>query len=192
MNLRFSRLLLLVPLFSSSVFGLPGPTSINNHVHNSEKRGLLFDILDLLQDVLSLDPLGDIIKGIDSDARIPANFPGLRGILAGAKSQAITPESYCRGLLLAIQQHDVYKQEYGELDPDLKDKVQRFLAGENPAAIVRKRSDFYIPPSPAAKHHFKRMEEVGRTPASRAWLNAKRQTSPAIYEDADGKKVMKV
>ncbi|KAI5792562.1 hypothetical protein DFH27DRAFT_485502 [Peziza echinospora] len=36
------------------------------------------------------------------------------------------------------------------------------------------------------------MESVGGTVSSRAWLNAKRQVSPVVYEDAAGTKVMKV
>jgi hypothetical protein len=64
------------------------------------------------------------------------------------------------------------------------------LDGKTPQQVVSKRG-FHIPPSPAAKKHFKRMEE-GPSMFSRQWLNAKRDTTPVIYEDNDNKKPMQV
>jgi len=184
MNLQLSRLLLLVPLACTSVFGLPGP--------KCPQRGDFFGILPLITGVLSRDPLGDIIKGFDTNPAINTAFPGLRKALALVQSKTITPEEYCRALLLAIQGHDVYKQTLEDLDPDLQEKVRRYAAGEDPEKIVKRSSNFYIPPSPAAKHHFKRMEQVGETASSRSWLNAKRGSSPVIYEDEAKAKVMEV
>ncbi|RPB18434.1 hypothetical protein L211DRAFT_796854 [Terfezia boudieri ATCC MYA-4762] len=138
-----------------------------------------------------MDLLGDIIKGFDTNPAINNAFPGLRDALSLVKGGTITPEEYCRALLLAVQGHDVYKQAFEDLDPDMQEKVKRYAAGEEPEKIVKRSSNFYIPPSPAAKHHFKRMEQAGKTSSSRAWLNAKRGNSPVIYEDEAKTKVMK-
>jgi len=190
MNLQFSSLLLLVSLACSSVFGLVGPEK--NTVHTGQKRSSLFDIPPLLTDLFSLDPLADIIQGFDANPEINAAFPGLRKALTLVKGETITAEAYCRALLLAVQGHNVYKQAFNDLDPDLQEMVTRYAAGGELKSIVKKRSDFYIPPSPAVKHHFRRMEQMGRTAASRAWLNAKRGSSPVIYEDESQTKSMKV
>lgn len=189
MKVQFLRLSLIVPLACSSVFALPGPGTRN---HQDDKRGLLFEILPILHDILSLDILSDMITGFDLNPNIREAFPDLRNALVKAKAQAITAEEFCRALLRSIQAHDVYKAGFDALELDQQEKISRFLDGEAPTAIVKKRSDFYIPPSPAAKHHFKRMEEAGTTASARAWLNAKRGESPVIYEDKQEKKVMKV
>ena len=190
MNLRFSRLLLLVPLACTSVFGFPELGK--NTFPTCSQRGDLFGILPLLKSVLSRDLLGDIIKGFETNPALNTAFPGLSEALALVQGDEITPEEYCRALLLAIQGHDVYKQAFEDLDQGLQEKVKRYAAGEDPRKIIKRSSKFYIPPSPAAKHHFKRMEQAGRTASSRAWLNAKRGHSPVIYEDGDKTKTMKV
>lgn len=53
------------------------------------------------------------------------------------------------------------------------------------------KREFVIPASPAAKAHFEEMERGGEGVGGR-WLNAKRQSTPVIYEDAEKTKVMKV
>ena len=181
LNLRFPRLLLLVPFACSSAFALPGPAA---------HKGV--PIPDIVQNVFSSDLLGDIIKGIGLNPSINAAFPGLRSALKKVKADDITSEEYCRALLSAIQDHDVYKTEYDSLEPDQQENVKRFLKGEASADIMQKRSDFYLPPSPAVKHHLKRMEETGETVISRAWLNAKKGESPVIYGDHSRTKVVKV
>ena len=190
MRIRFCRVALLLPLVFSWAWALPGG---EKSYHHNEKRllGLIPDLIQTL-DVLSGDLAGDIIRGINNNPAIHQAFPGLRDVLRNVKSKQITSEDYVRGLLLAIQHHDQYVKEFAELPPDLQGKMERFIAGERPENILGKRSEFYIPPSPAARHHFTRMEEAGNSASSRAWLNAKRQQSPVVYEDAAKSKVMKV
>ncbi|KAF8457336.1 hypothetical protein BDZ91DRAFT_838151 [Kalaharituber pfeilii] len=164
--------------------------------------GLLDPIFELplpsLKNVLSLDLLGDIISGINQYPEIAAAFPGLSEVLSAVRSNDITPEEHIRGLLRAIRQHESYLKGLSELDAASRDKVERFVAGESSGDILSKRdgsaeiAGFHIPPSPAAKHHFKHMESAGQDPPSRWWLNARQGTSPIIYEDAAGTKVMKV
>ncbi|KAA8896395.1 hypothetical protein FN846DRAFT_900289 [Sphaerosporella brunnea] len=62
------------------------------------------------------------------------------------------------------------------------------MDGKSPASILDKR-EFDVE-SIAAKQHAKKVTEAGTTESSRRWLNAKRQTSPVIYEDTARKKPM--
>ncbi|KAI5776549.1 hypothetical protein EDC01DRAFT_720032 [Geopyxis carbonaria] len=63
------------------------------------------------------------------------------------------------------------------------------MEGASAASIVGRR-DFVVPASPAAKRHFKAMEDAGSTEVSRRWLNWKRQVTPVVYEDEEKTKVM--
>lgn len=188
MKILFCRIALLLPLV------LPWALALPQASHHNEKRQL-----DLIPDLVSPstgallgDLIGEIIQGIDQNPEISQAFPGLRGVLQKVKDDNITSVDYICGLLRAIQHHDAYKEGFAELSAELQKKVKRFMNGEQPENIVDKHSEFYLPPSPAAKHHFTRMEEAGNTASSRAWLNAKRQQSPVVYEDATRSKVMKV
>lgn len=182
--------LLLVFISAGQINALPAETAQND----LSSRGLISDLLKLVGNVLSMDPLGDIMTGLDSNPSISNSFPGLRNTIAKLKNKAITPEAYVRALLIAIQQHESFIKGFGELDEGMQENVRRFMAGEATTGVMEKRSEFFLPPSPAVKEHFRRMEEgaSGSGIAARAWLNAKRQTSPAIYENEGRTKAMKV
>lgn len=191
MKVPFRRIACLLPLLQPWAWALPGHEKSHHH---SEKRllGLIHDLTSTPGDLLSGDLVGDIIRDIGNSLAFSEAFPGLQALLQNVQGKNITSEDFVRGVLRAIQSHDEYLKGFAKLPADLQHKVERFRAGERPENIVGKRSEFYIPPSPAAKHHFTRMEEAGNAASARAWLNAKRQQSPVVYEDAAESKVMKV
>lgn len=179
--MHFSGLFLSLLPFISLITALPQPET------SLEDRQLLdipiiTDVLVLLDDLVGGKILGDIVSYLLLNPLTSAKFPGLTGVLQSAQDKNVTSEEFNRGLLAAIQLHPAFITAYDELDADLQDKVTEFIGGKSASSIIGKRG-FYIPPSPAAKQHFKRMEESGTTPISRRWLNAKRDTSPVIYED---------
>lgn len=188
-----SQLSLLSLLAISGIFAiaLPGPVDTTH----DRRRGISLKIdtkLRGISAVLGLNPLEEIINGLDKNPSISNTLPGLREVLQKVKDGKISNEGYARGLLRAMQTHPEYKMQYNNLDDGTKEKVRRFIAGEELSDLVKRGSDFYIPPSPGAKHHFTLMEESGRTYSSRRWLNARRGITPVIYEDAGNTKVMKV
>lgn len=186
----FHKLLVSVLPFTSLITALP-----NHGSSDLENRQLdipiIGGIITVLTDLVSDKILGDIISYLLLHPVVSSDFPGLLGILQQAKNENVTGEEFSRGLLASIQTHPAFTAAYGELDADLQAKVTAFIKGDSAASIIGKR-EFYIPPSPAAKEHFKRMEESGTTPISRRWLNTKRETSPVIYEDDSQTKPMAV
>jgi hypothetical protein len=118
-------------------------------------------------------------------------FPGLLSILQLARGGAVRDETLTRGVLVAIAGHSVFQAARDALEDVLKKDVDDFIDGETAANLFSKR-EFIIPASPAAKHHFEQMEKAGTDPVSRRWLNAKRQSTPVIYEDEAHTKVMTV
>lgn len=163
----------------------------------AEPRTLLdpiFDIPDLIPDLtrlLSSKVVDEIVDYFNLHLDIQLAFPGLKEVLVSYQKGEADADDFHRGLLRSIQLHSAFAAAYADLDSDLQKKVTAWLSGESPENIVGKRG-FSTPLSPGAKHHFKRMEEAGQSEASRRWLNAKRQTSPVIYEDAAHTKVMAV
>ncbi|KAH0605715.1 uncharacterized protein H6S33_004172 [Morchella sextelata] len=179
--MHFSGLFLSLLPFISLITALPQPET------SLEDRELLdipiiSDVLVALDDLVGGKILGDIVSYLLLNPLTSAKFPGLTTVLQSAQDKNVTCEEFNRGLLSAIQLHPAFITAHNELDPDLQEKVTEFISGKSASSIIGKRG-FYIPPSPAAKQHFKRMEESGTTPISRRWLNAKRDTSPVIYED---------
>lgn len=187
----FRRLLLSVLPFTSFIKALPSHGSPALENRQLGDIPIIGDILAILDDLVKDKILGEIVGYLLFHPVISARFPGLRAILQKTKDEDVTSEEFNRALLKSIQLHPAFSEAFDELDPDLQDKVTAFIDGESAASIIGKR-EFYIPPSPAAKQHFKRMEESGVTDISRRWLNAKRQTSPVIYEDAGQTKPMTV
>jgi len=149
------------------------------------------DTIPIPSDLLSEKILGEIVTYLHAHPKVDTSFPGLRQVLQLVKGGKVDRESYSRELLKSIQIHPKFREAFGALDKDLQDKLTGFMGGASAESIVKKRG-FSIPPSPAAKEHFKRMEESGVSPSSRGWLNSKRETSPVIYEDGVNTKPMTV
>jgi len=184
------RSLAFLPFILSGVFGLPG--SIPDQDHRLEAKGLPQFLASTLEDILSLDIIGDIIKDIDKQPSIELDFPGLKLVLQKLQTERdVKPDDHLRRLLSTIQKHESYSRAYNALSPELQERVKSFLGGKSAEEVIGKR-DFFLPPSPAVKQHFEEMESVGSTISSRAWLNAKRQVSPVVYEDVGNTKAMKV
>lgn len=135
--------------------------------------------------------LDEMVEYFDDHRDVRLAFPGLRSTLYLARQNAISDETFTRGVLIAITAHSAFAAAKEALDPSLKTDLDDFENGESAAKLFKKR-EFIVPASPAAKQHFKRMEEAGTTEAGRRWLNAKRQTTPTIYEDEAKSKVMVV
>ena len=152
---------------------------------------IIGDTIPILSNLLSGEILGEVITHLLTHPEDDALFPGLRQVLQLVKDDKVDQESYSRELLKSIRAHPKFTEEFSLLDKDLQDKVTAFMGGSSARSIVKKRG-FSIPPSPAAKEHFKRMEESGVTPSSRGWLNSKREISPVIYEDSANSKPMTV
>ncbi|RPA80545.1 FAD-binding domain-containing protein [Ascobolus immersus RN42] len=125
--------------------------------------------------------LDSVLSQSAKDPTFKSNFPGLLDALNRVKKEDIGADDLARAYLKAVSGRGAFKKAFAELDDVQREQVQEFLDGQSPQAVVTKRG-FSIPPSPAAKHHFKRMVE-GPSLFSRRWLNAKRETTPVIYED---------
>lgn len=150
----------------------------------------VFDIIKdipIVGDLLVDKVLGNIVSYFNLHPDIRLAFPGLRETITKYLAKNTTNEEFTRGFLNAIKSHRAFHESFDELEPDLQKKIMDFLAGKK---VLGKREPFFIPASPAAKRHFKKMMEVGESAVSKKWLNAKRQTSPVIYEDDERSKVM--
>lgn len=150
---------------------------------NSQCSNSCVDADDLASDKI----LGEMI----TDSKLNTDFPGLRNSFVKLRSGLIGHEDYTRNALNSIKLHPEYKAAFAELNPDLQADLKSYMAGIDAKGVIGKR-DFIVPASPAAKRHFKRMMESGTTESSRRWLNARRDVSPTIYEDASNTKLAAV
>lgn len=132
--------------------------------------------------------LDQIITRFSLDATLALSFPGLLGEFRRLKKGESTVDSLGRAYLNSVKSRNAFKKAFAALDEGLQEQVLDFMAGQSSTSVVRKRG-FNTPLSPPAMEHFKKMEESPSV-RKRAWLNAKRQTSPAIYEDGAKKKLM--
>jgi hypothetical protein len=117
-------------------------------------------------------------------------FPGLRSTLAKVLASDIDHEAYTRNLLNSIKLHSAFQSAYDELNEDLQSNIKAFMNGQDATSVIGKRE--FDPESLALKRYAKKMMEAGETESSRRWLNAKRQSSPVIYEDEAQNKPMVV
>lgn len=133
--------------------------------------------------------LKEIISTLTTSLPLRTAFPGLREVLTQVRSGNIDHENYLRGVLNCIKLHDAFSAAYAELGPDLQSQVAAFMDGADAATVVGD-APFVLPLSPISKRHFAEMEMARMETGRRRWLNAKRQMSPKIYEDAARRKVM--
>jgi hypothetical protein len=131
-----------------------------------------------------------MISYFDLHLDIQIAFPGLRSTLAQVLDSTIDHVVYTRNLLNAIKLHSAFTNAYNELDEDLQSMITSFMNGQNATSVLGKRE--FDPESLVAKRHARKVMTTGETESSRRWLNAKRQSSPVIYEDQDRTKSMVV
>ena|SRR5690606_11706010 len=175
--MHIRHLVCLLPLLTAVVSAVPAELPVID--------------IDLPEsDLDSTKILDDVIDRSNKDSSFKSNFPGLIEALNKVKKNEIGADDLTRAYLKSISSRSAFKKAFAELDEVYREQVQDFLDGKTPQQVVSKRG-FHIPPSPAAKKHFKRMEE-GPSMFSRRWLNAKRDTTPVIYEDKEKKKPMQV
>ncbi|CUS13937.1 unnamed protein product [Tuber aestivum] len=182
------RVLPLAPLISALP---PSRSDPNLSLHQLLDIPIIKDIAPILSDFRSGRILDEIITYLLTHIEANSLFPGLRQVLQLVRDGKADRAGYSRGLLKSIQAHPKFAEAFASLDNDLQDKVTAFMNGDSAERIVKK-CGFSVPLSPAAKEHFKRMQESGITPSSRRWLNSKRETSPVIYEDNANSKPMTV
>jgi hypothetical protein len=134
--------------------------------------------------------LKEMINYFDLHLDIQLAFPGLRSTLAKVLDASIDYEAYTRNLLNAIKLHSAFTEAYNELDKDLQSMITAFMNGQNATSVLGKRE--FDPESLVAKQHARKITKAGETESSRRWLNAKRQSSPVIYENQNRTKTMVV
>ncbi|KAL7266367.1 hypothetical protein RUND412_011088 [Rhizina undulata] len=190
--MKLSPTLFLPLLLSLRVSALPRGNGEPNISSNVGERGLISDLAGLI--ISELLAVGEVLDQIDDyitlHSDLEVSFPGLQSTLKEIKNNETDAEACNRQLLQSIRLHPAFITAYNELDEDLQTKLTAFIDGESASNITKR--GFWVPPSPAAKQHFKRMEDSGATLISRNWLNSKRGTSPVIYEDAAKTIVMTV
>jgi hypothetical protein len=108
----------------------------------------------------------------------------------------VDPEKHVRGFLNIFKRTTPFQAAFQQLDNGMKKQVEEFMAGA-PADKVLGSGAFHIPPSPAAKHHFRLLDlfkifkSKGEVDQHLA-LAGQTAGLPVIYEDAADKKIMEV
>lgn len=185
--MRILQVVLLLSSCSLGVLSLPS---------THEARSPYPQLLEKLLDIPLLNPdsltqariLEQIIEFFSQEKELQSGLPSLSDELQKLKKGTSSATSLSRAMLKSIRSRGPFKQHLSELSEDLQQKVLDFIDGKSPEVITKRGFD--TPLSPAAKHHFKRMEEGDLK--SRSWLNAKRQTSPVVYEDEEKTRPMRV
>jgi hypothetical protein len=142
--------------------------------------------------------LGVIIDHIEEalDEFPHVDIPQLRRQLSAIRNHDVDPEKHVRGFLNVFKRTTPFKAAFEQLDDDMKKQVEKFMAGA-PADKIVGSDAFHVPPSPAAKHHFKLLDlfKIFKSKGDvDQHLALAGQTAglPIIYEDAAGKKIMEV
>lgn len=127
----------------------------------------------------------------------------LRELVTGVSRKNVDPEINLRQFLQAFNDTTSFREAMDLLDPETRKKVEAFRDGAS-AHAVTKTGGFQLPPSPAAKHHFRlldrlqslfHLDDKGGKPQPKSI--AKDDPAHAIgeviiYEDANKTKIMKV
>jgi hypothetical protein len=106
--------------------------------------------------------LGEIIDHI---GHIHEDFPDvdvplLKWHLWEIRNKNVTHELHLRGFLKVFEKTKVFKDAFEELDDGIKVQLRIFMAGGGEEVVFAaggKGNAFYLPPSPAVKHHFREM-----------------------------------
>ena len=107
-------------------------------------------------------------------------------------------ETQLRQFLKAFKDTETFKGALDILDEDTRKKVQGFSDGKSADDVTKK--GFSLPPSPAAKHHFRLLDLFDSLfdkkdhdkPAHKAETPKGSADAPKIYENANDTKIMKV
>src|SRR5207247_5683568 len=114
----------------------PDPRRLNPHF-------ILGVIIDHIQDALDDFPNVDILQ--------------LRQQLNEIRNHDVDPEKHVRGFLNVFKRTAAFRAAFDQLDDGMKRQVEKFMDGA-PADKVVGADTFHIPPSPAAKHHFRLLD----------------------------------
>jgi len=161
--------------------------------------------------------LGEIIDHIEElHDDIQKNFPFidldiLRDQLISIRNHNVDPQQHLRSFLKVYQKTPGYQAAFKQLDETTKAQIDAFISGKSEDGILKQESGksvFHLPPSPAAKHHFKDfIDEIfhhdehhqknGIVPITVSETNAvtEKPTAtglPVIYEDEAKTMIMEV
>jgi len=115
--------------------------------------------------------LGEIIDHISliHDDFPEVDIPLLKDHLWEIRNKNVKPEGHLRGFLKVFEKTKVFEDAFEELDDTMKVQLRTFMAGGGEHVVMaagRMGNAFFLPPSPAVKHHFREMakdvdEKVG-------------------------------
>ncbi|KAF7894388.1 uncharacterized protein EAF01_009839 [Botrytis porri] len=105
---------------------------------------------------------------IDHIGKLADDFPHtnlnlFRKQLWDIRNRNVQPKTHLRGLLRVLEHTHTFKHAFEELEPGLQAQIRAFMDDEEDVkeeeimGMGKVKGEFYIPPSPAVKHHFKEM-----------------------------------
>ncbi|KAF7938256.1 hypothetical protein BELL_0526g00010 [Botrytis elliptica] len=105
---------------------------------------------------------------IDHIGKLADDFPHtklnlFRKQLWDIRNRNVEPKTHLRGLLRVLENTHTFKHAFEELEPGLQAQIRVFMDDEKDVkegeimGMGKVKGEFYIPPSPAVKHHFKEM-----------------------------------
>ncbi|KAF7958933.1 hypothetical protein EAE96_002459 [Botrytis aclada] len=105
---------------------------------------------------------------IDHIGKLADDFPHtklnlFRKQLWDIRNRNVEPKTHLRGLLRVLEDTHTFKHAFEELEPGLQAQIRAFMDDEKDVkeeeimGMGKVKGEFYIPPSPAVKHHFKEM-----------------------------------
>ncbi|TGO13900.1 hypothetical protein BTUL_0061g00170 [Botrytis tulipae] len=105
---------------------------------------------------------------IDHIGKLADDFPHtklnlFRKQLWDIRNRNVEPKTHLRGLLRVLEDTHTFKHAFEELEPSLQAQIRAFMDDEKDVkeeeimGMGKVKGGFYIPPSPAVKHHFKEM-----------------------------------
>ena len=153
----------------------PDTSKLNNHF-------ILKEIIDHVRE------LGDDFPNVDLEELIHQ--------LTQVNGKKCDPEVQLRGFLKVFQNTPMYKEEYRKLEATTQRQLHDFINGGSAADVVREQG-FALPPSPAAKHHFKFLDSLrklfGKTDNIESLERSlKAAKVPLIYENEARSELMEV
>lgn len=129
-------------------------------------------------------------------------------LITDVSRKQVNPETQMRQFLLAFKDTETFQKAVGELDEETRKKVLSFCDGASCGDLVKK-DGFHLPPSPAAKHHFRLLDKVHSlfhfkkddshgevhqesSAKIQAIIDQEGAEAPVVYEDVNHKKIMTV
>ncbi|KAL9041007.1 MAG: hypothetical protein Q9214_004263, partial [Letrouitia sp. 1 TL-2023] len=148
-------------------------------------RYILGEIRDHIRDFNKLFPFVDLHILFDQ--------------VTAVRRKDVSPETQIRQFLQAFKNTETFKDAFSLLDEGTQKKIHSFTKGKSAEEVTRK-GGFNLPPSPAAKHHFRLLDlfhslfethaKENHEPVKK--IDAKDVTdAPKIFEDKNNSKIMK-